>query len=160
MADKAIAATRRIVNDLRPLVLDDLGLVAALELMASSFARHSGVQVACEALGADGADAALPGDVANCLYRVAQESLNNIHKHAQARRVQLRVDLGVAGRVLLSVSDDGRGIQAQDLKRSGAFGVLGMDERVQALGGSLRVVAAEGGGTCVEAMLPLQGVPG
>jgi PAS domain S-box-containing protein len=160
MADKAIAATRRIVNDLRPLVLDDLGLVAALELMASGFARHSGVQVTYEALGADGADAALPADLANCLYRVTQESLNNIHKHAQAHRVQLCVDLSVAGQVRLSVSDDGKGIQAQDLKRSGAFGVLGMDERVQALGGSLRVAAAEGGGTCVEAVLPLHGSPG
>ena len=160
MADKAIAATRRIVNDLRPLILDDLGLAAALELTAHAFARHSGVQVQCETLGAEGADAALPGDVANCLYRVAQESLNNIHKHAQARRVQLRVDLSRADRVLLSVSDDGKGIQAQDLRRADAFGVLGMDERVQALGGALRVVAAAGGGTCVEAVVPLAGARG
>ncbi len=159
MADKAIAATRRIVTDLRPPVLDDLGLVAALELTASGFAHHSGVQVACEALGADGADAALPGDVANCLYRVAQESLNNIHKHARARRVRLRLDLSRADRVVLSVSDDGKGIQAQDLRRSDAFGVLGMDERLQALGGSLSIAAAEGGGTRVEAVVPLDGAP-
>jgi len=160
LADKAIGATRRIVNDLRPPILDDLGLSAALELTASGFARHSGVQVQCETLGADGADAALPGDVANCLYRVAQESLNNIHKHAQARRVQLCVDLRRADRVLLSVSDDGKGIQTQDLRRADAFGVLGMDERLRALGGSLRVVAAAGGGTCVEAVVPLSGAPG
>lgn len=159
LADKAIAATRRIVNDLRPPILDDLGLAAALELMAHGFARHGGVQVQCETLGADGADVALPRDVANCLYRVAQESLNNIHKHAQARRVHLCVDLRRADRVLLSVSDDGKGIQAQDLKRADAYGVLGMDERLRALGGSLRVVAGAEGGTCVEAEVPLTGAP-
>jgi signal transduction histidine kinase len=155
---EVIDATRRIVMDLRPQILDDLGLAAALDEMMSRFAKRKGIDFDLEIIGdAARADADF-APIATCLYRIAQESLNNIHKHAGASFVHLCLDLSTPGRVTLSVHDDGKGIRPEDRGKRSAFGLPGMEERVRALGGSLAVCVAAGGGTTVRATVP-GGVP-
>jgi len=157
MAGKAIAATRRIVNDLRPQILDDLGLSAALRSMVGGFAVRTGIQCECQTLGDDGADEALAAVVADCVYRLAQESLNNVHRHARATKVHVLLDLTAQDKLVLRIADDGTGISAGALKKPGSFGLLGMEERVNSLGGQLRIGPATRGGTLVEAELPVTG---
>jgi PAS domain S-box-containing protein len=154
VAGDAIAATRRIVNDLRPRILDDLGLSAALRTMVDGFATRTGIRCECQVLGPDGADESLPAELTDGLYRVAQESLNNVSRHARASRAQVLLDLSGGERVLLRITDDGRGIRPEDLQKPDSVGILGMDERVSSLNGRLRVEPASAGGTVVEAVVP------
>jgi signal transduction histidine kinase len=150
LAGSAITSSRRIVNDLRPLLLEELGLVAALQALAAQFSLRTGIAATVESGGRALADDAVPGPLAICLYRVAQESLNNVAKHAGAQRVQLRL-LGLDdGGVMLRVTDDGRGIGDAERRKPQSFGLRGMSERVRALGGRLRVERGANGGTVVE----------
>ncbi len=156
LAAAAIESTRRIVNDLRPQVLDDLGLVAALQVLASHFSRASGVACQVRAEPAAAQRAALSADVATCLYRVAQESLNNVAKHAQANEVQ--IELARAGQqgIVLRVRDDGSGMATASPRKPDSFGLLGMQERLRRVGGSLKLHSQSGGGTTVEARVPMK----
>lgn len=154
IADLALEAVRRIVSDLRPRILDDLGLVAALESMATDFQAHSKIACALQVRGAQGADSQLSAETATSLYRVAQEALNNVHKHAGATAVKLTLDFESADGVVLLIDDDGKGIDLADLSKSGSFGLQGMGERVQALGGHLSVEPGPEGGTRVATTLP------
>jgi PAS domain S-box-containing protein len=150
LAGSAITSSRRIVNDLRPLLLEELGLVAALQALAAQFSLRTGIAASVDTGGRALADDAVPGPLAICLYRVAQESLNNVGKHAAARRVQLRL-LGLDdGGVVLRVTDDGRGIGDGERRKPQSFGLRGMNERVRAFGGRLRVERGADGGTVVE----------
>jgi PAS domain S-box-containing protein len=146
LATAAIVSSRRIVNDLRPQLLEELGLVPALEVLARQFAERSGVEVAIESDAASTEPQAVPAAVALCLYRVAQEALNNVAKHAQARRVRIELRAIDAGGWRLRVADDGVGLQQGDRLKPGSFGLRGMAERVRALGGDLRLEATPGGG--------------
>jgi signal transduction histidine kinase len=92
--------------------------------------------------------------VADCLYRVAQESLNNVARHARATRVDAVLDLSDRDTVVLRITDDGIGIKLADVRKPDSFGILGMGERVGWLSGTLRIVPADGGGTVVEVTLP------
>ena len=92
----------------------------------------------------------MPEAVAICLYRLAQESLNNAAKHSMARHVQLRLASPAAGRWALRIADDGQGLQPGDLRKPMSFGLRGMAERVRALGGTLRVNGVPGHGVVVE----------
>jgi len=149
-----VTSARRIVNDLRPPMLENLGLVPALQALAADFAKQTGT--ACEVV----ADAALergdavPMDVATCLYRVVQEALNNVRKHAQARRVCVTLTLGPGADYQLRVADDGLGIRDGDRGKPESLGLLGMQERVHALGGSLGVSGASGFGTGIDVQIP------
>jgi signal transduction histidine kinase len=153
LATAAIASTRRIVNDLRPQMLEELGLLAALEALAADFAQRTGIDCRVDSDG----DVELEPSVATCLYRVAQESLNNVLKHADARQVQIAI--GCDGdRVRLNVRDDGKGLQATDRHKPHSFGLVGMSERVHAAGGSLRIDSAPARGTRVEVEVPAAAV--
>ena len=150
MIDAAVASTRRIAADLRPLVLDDLGLVAAIEWLAQSFQQRSGVP--CE-LDVDD-DAELGEPYATAVFRIVQESLTNVAKHAQARVVSVavrKVDDGVR----LRVCDDGVGFDARASRKPGSLGIAGLRERVQLLQGSARIESSPGRGTTVEAFIPV-----
>lgn len=149
--DQLIESTRRIIGDLRPAVLDTLGLSAALHAMADRLRARSGQSVVVRVLGPAGADANLPAEVADCLYRIAQEALNNVQKHAGARRIRLVLDLRDRKLAKLEVFDDGRGIDSGKLHKPGSFGLLGMRERLYAIGGNLSVEAGPRGGTRVRA---------
>jgi PAS domain S-box-containing protein len=154
-AASAIESTRRIVNDLRPQLLDDLGLVAALQALCEHFSRASGIacRVQASAEASEQVAAAAP-HLATCLYRVAQESLNNVAKHARASEVRIDLDTHATRGLTLRVSDDGSGMSAGARRKPGSFGLLGMSERLRMLGGALQVTSAPGQGTTVEASLP------
>lgn len=144
---EGIATVRRISAALRPPLLDDLGLEAALGLACRQFAERTGV--VCEATLADGGR--LSANQANQLYRIAQEALTNVARHAQARRVRVE---GVAseGEYRLAVEDDGVGMAPQ--ARS-SLGLLSMRERAALAGGELRIGAGAAGGVRIEARVPL-----
>jgi len=143
---------RRIVEDLRPSLLDNLGLSAALQSYCEDYARVTGLD--CDVLVDGDIDAAGPMH-AIALFRIVQESLNNIAKYAQARNVIVHLDR--EGEVLsLEVSDDGIGIPTDAFSRSKSHGLLGMRERALLLGGKLDVARGVNGvGTCVRASIPL-----
>ncbi len=154
LAAAAIASTRRIVNDLRPRMLEDLGLGPALEALAAAFQQRTGIATRVDA-DPRASDAALASAATTiCLYRVAQESLNNVAKHAQARSATIDLELTDEGRLVLRVIDDGQGFADDARRKPESFGLLGMHERVRALDGSVRVESEPGAGTTVEVDLP------
>jgi len=159
LAARAIQSTRRIVNDLRPQMLEDLGLVDALHALATQFAQRTGIACTVDTPGA-AADALMVSPaLATCLFRVTQEALNNAAKHSQASRVGVRIVVLTTHQVALSIVDNGRGVQPADRAKPGSFGMLGMNERVRAQGGTLRVERLAAGGTLVEAVVPMGGAP-
>ncbi|MES2318641.1 MAG: CHASE3 domain-containing protein [Pseudomonadota bacterium] len=143
---------RRIVENLRPSMLDHLGLSSALLSYCGEYARVTGLD--CEALIEPETDAAGPMQ-AIAVFRIVQEALNNIAKYAQARHVI--VQLAREGNMLaLEIIDDGIGIDAEELAKPKSHGLLGMRERALLLGGSLQVKRGIGDrGTCVEALIPV-----
>ena len=149
--DSTVAATRRIAADLRPLVLDDLGLLAALEWLATETSRRHGFQLH---LSVDPQCENLAEPLASQVYRIVQESLNNAGRHAAASEVW--VDLRIIGEELhLGVQDDGRGLRPADLSKKGSFGLVGIRERVYTLAGSVEILGDNGKGTAVRVRLPL-----
>ncbi|MFM2403093.1 MAG: hypothetical protein RL223_973 [Pseudomonadota bacterium] len=153
----ALSSTRRIVSDLRPEPLEDLGLVAALEAMCVQHAERTGTDCTFE-LAPGACEAELGGSaIVSGLYRIAQEALNNVAKHARATTVRLRLDCSPHELVLLRISDDGVGLDRLDPRRTGSYGLRGMGERARALGGQLRVEGRPGQGTTVEILVPIFG---
>lgn len=155
LATNAIVSTRRIVNDLRPQMLEDLGLVPALEALATRFSQRT--RIACEvhARGRFRADGDVPPAVATCLYRITQEALNNVVKHADAGRVVVQLEDDPEGSVVLGITDDGIGLTPKDRRKPDSYGLHGMDERVRALKGRLLISSEPGKGTTVQVVLPL-----
>jgi len=150
--DDVMIAVRRIITELRPSILDHLGLVDAIEWQAQEFAARTGLAldldlvVACEP----------PTDtIATAVFRMLQEALTNIAKHASATcvRVALRVD---ADALTLDVSDDGRGITREELRGAHSLGLLGLRERALALGGEVAVTRNTSTGTTVALRLPMR----
>jgi signal transduction histidine kinase len=146
--EEAVASVRRIALSLRPSMLDDLGLVPALEWQAREIGNRTGLNVEIDA-GAIAGD--LPDSHRTCIFRVVQEALRNSVRHAGAHRAT--VGIVQAGRSIeLRVEDDGRGFTPS---RTRGLGLLGMEERVAQLGGTFRVTSEPGRGTIVRAELPL-----
>jgi two-component system NarL family sensor kinase len=138
-----LGEVRRISHGLRPALLDDLGLAAALEHLAREFAEHSGMPVAFSGKGAlDG----LPPAVSTVLFRVAQEALTNIERHARAHHIDLQLERN-RERVLLTIADDGAGFDAQDVEThpQRGIGLRNMAERLDAVGGTLGISSTAAG---------------
>jgi signal transduction histidine kinase len=151
-----ITALRGIIADLRPPALDELGLEAALRTLAERAGTAHGLVVELDLqLG----ERRLDAEVETIAYRVAQEALTNVAKHAGATRVQLGLR-ATAWALDLRVRDDGRGLKHSGAKRSGGYGITGMRERAEIGGGSVRVESRAGGGTSVALTLPLAPPPG
>jgi PAS domain S-box-containing protein len=150
MLDACVAATRRIAADLRPLVLDDLGLVPAIEWLAQSFTQRHGVPCALDL----DESLALQEPYPTAAFRIVQESLVNVAKHAQARRVDVRVACE-AGHLVMHVRDDGVGFDPQAARKPDSLGLMGVRERAQLLQGSVQIEASPGAGTCVRVTIPL-----
>ncbi len=145
--NSSIALGRRIIEDLRPSTLANLGLVPALEILASEFGEHSGLTVHCAL-----APVKLSASAELVVYRLVQEALTNLSKHAQARKVWITL-LENDGRVEVSVRDNGVGFDTRVAPIS-AYGLLGMRFRVEAEHGVLVVTSAPGQGTLVQVWLP------
>src|SRR5437763_6375540 len=141
---------RRLAVELRPSALDDFGLVAALERLAESFAEQTAISVDFQTALAD---ERLPPDVETALYRIVQESLTNVVKHARARRVSILL-ARKNGAVKAVVEDDGRGFDPAEETEDG-FGLVGMRERLALLGGRLEVESGRDAGTTIAAEVPL-----
>jgi PAS domain S-box-containing protein len=157
LLDQTVASVRRISADLRPLMLDDLGLADAAGWLVEDFARRSGIECRIDLAPREALDA-LERNVAVTLYRVLQESLTNVARHAGARRVWASLALDER-EVRLEVEDDGRGIAPEEMTKSRSLGLKGMRERVRYLGGSFEAVRAARGGTRVRVSLPVTGAP-
>lgn len=150
LVDRSIEAVHRITVDLRPSVLD-FGIVAAIDWQAKEFEKQFGIS--CK-FSSNKKDVALHPDQATALFRIFQEALTNIGKHAQADRVVVR--LACSNRSMrLDVTDNGRGIGNEDRCKPKSFGIRGMTERALALGGQLSIGNAAGGGTEVSVRIPL-----
>jgi signal transduction histidine kinase len=141
---------RNLAVELRPTALDDFGLAAALERLSETFSERSGIATVVEAhLGNE----RLPAEVETALYRLVQEGLTNVVKHAAAGKVSVvlaRRDDGVG----VVVEDDGRGFAVEDV-REDALGIVGMRERLALLDGTLTVESSRAGGTALVAFVPL-----
>lgn len=159
LAEKAVASTRRIVNDLRPPMLEDLGLLPALEMLVGQFGQQT--RIACKLDAPEEVSDALMATpaIALCLYRIVQEALNNVAKHSHAGEVQIRLALAPPASVSVRVSDNGQGMGAADRRKPDAFGILGIHERVRAHGGSLQIDGKAGGGTVLDVLIPLVDAP-
>ncbi|HWJ93493.1 MAG TPA: ATP-binding protein, partial [Telluria sp.] len=147
--DRTIGIVRNVTSSLRPAALD-LGLTAALEWQVEDFARRSGIECM---LHTGETEVVLDDDQATALFRIVQESLTNVLKHAQATHVEVTLETQ-ADCICLEVSDNGRGFAADGPMR-GRFGLVGMRERVLVLGGTVQVNSAAGEGTTVSVRLPL-----
>jgi len=156
LLDRTVSSTRRISADLRPLMLDDLGLADAAAWLVDDFCKR--YNVACKA---DLAEAEtlqqVSKSVATAVYRAIQEALTNIARHAHAANawVILTVDEGA---IQLEIEDDGRGIAPDDLAKARSFGLKGMRERITFLGGSVDIARAPRGGTRLRMRVPLRGL--
>jgi PAS domain S-box-containing protein len=149
--DATMRAVRSTINNLRPTVLD-LGLNAAIEWQVNDFQRRSGI--ACE-LSMDENDLDLDDTRATALFRILQESLTNVIRHAQASRVQ--IDVHKQGNsIYMRVADDGIGIYPDCRRKANSFGLVGIEERVSALGGSLVIDTDRDSGTALIISIPLQ----
>ncbi|MGL6111935.1 MAG: PAS domain-containing sensor histidine kinase [Rubrivivax sp.] len=152
MVDETVASVRRIATELRPLMLDDLGLNAAIEWLAHGWAARMGIKVKLQ-LGRNDPDIDDAATIA--LYRMVQEALTNIARHALASEV--RVQVRQSGGVLtLTVQDNGTGFGEASMYREGSHGLMGIRERAYMLGGSLEIGNARGGGGRVTVRLPLR----
>lgn len=157
LLDNIVQAVRRIAADLRPLMLDDLGLADAIHALAQDFEQRHGlrVDVQVDRKMSSAARKALTDDrVSIALYRIVQEALNNVSRHARASHV--RIELAHRARELvLSVADDGVGVQGQAPVHEHQFGLLGVSERAEALGGRFELQHQATGGACLRVSLPL-----
>jgi PAS domain S-box-containing protein len=149
--DSLVTATRRLASDLRPLMLDDLGLIAALEWLAKTFSERAGMDIK---LTVDDPQAQIPEPFASALYRTAQESLTNIARHAQASSVVMHLEHD--GEYLqLTVHDNGRGIELTEMSKRGSYGLMGIRERMHLMGGTLEVNRHPMQGTQLQVRIPL-----
>jgi PAS domain S-box-containing protein len=151
MLDTAVASTRRIAADLRPLLLDDLGLAPAIEWLVQNFTQRTGVPCA---LDIDDT-LELQEPYATAVFRIVQESLVNVGKHAQATQARVRVAREADGTMVLSVEDDGVGFRQADPRKPQSLGLVGLRERAHLLKGEVRIASTPGAGTRVEARIPV-----
>ena len=154
MTADTLADVRRVIRALRPIYLDDLGLAPALEAMLRSIGAETGLEAA---FAVEGATRRLAPERELAVYRIVQEALHNVARHAQAKHVQVKLNYGHALRV--SVADDGIGFDVPDrvdaMTDLGHFGLVGMRERAEVVGARLEIRSAPGSGTTVELYLPL-----
>jgi signal transduction histidine kinase len=148
LAERTLSGVRDMALLLRPSMLDDLGLMAALEWQAREISRRSQMEVAVES---ENVPEDLPDEVRVCIYRLVQEALNNAVRHSGARNAEVIVAQLATG-IEVRVADNGRGF---DPARTRGLGILGMEERVKRLGGSFGIESKLGQGTTIDALLPV-----
>jgi len=147
----AITSLRRIATDLRPRALDEAGLYFALQAFRREFSEKTGIRVE---MFADEEELTLGDEASTAIYRIVQEGLTNVARHAQASAVTLSL-YRLNGSLLITIADNGIGIGEGDLAKPGSLGLLGMRERVWALGGEIAIGREEAGGTRIDITLPM-----
>ncbi len=154
LLDATVHAVRKIISELRPVLLDKLGLTAAIEWQAEEFQSRTGIACDCFITAED---AEFDRDCATAVYRIFQESLTNVIRHAEATRVS--VSFGRDDNAFeLEIRDDGKGIDGEPFSKAGSFGLIGMRERALLFNGTVAVAGAPGKGTTVTLTIPLAGL--
>jgi PAS domain S-box-containing protein len=151
LVEGTVATVRRIVTELRPRILDELGLAAAIEWQLTEFQQRTGLECV---LRSNVAELNLEAERATAVFRLLQEALTNTARHAQATRVLVAIEQG-RDELRFRVEDNGRGISEADLANSKSFGLLGMRERVNILQGELSIQGVPGQGTVIEIHFPI-----
>jgi signal transduction histidine kinase len=149
LIDDTLDTTRRLSTELRPPILDDLGLAAAIEWCARDFEARTGIRCVTQLAR----DQPITGPEALVLFRIAQEALTNVARHSGATTARVSLSADSAAN-LLTVWDNGRGITAEEQASASALGLVGMRERALVMGGDLHVLGAPGAGTTVTARMP------
>jgi signal transduction histidine kinase len=150
LIDSTIRRVKRICTDLRPGVLDDLGLIAAIEWQAEEFQKRTGIR--CE-VNFHPDDLVLDRELSTTIFRILQEALTNIMRHAEATKVEIRLERK-DGKVLLRVEDNGKGITQDRISDPRSYGLIGIRERANFLGGEVRIEGSADKGTAVTVNLP------
>jgi len=154
LVERSVNIVHRFARELRPTVLDDLGLIPALRAFLKSFTKQTGIRVN---LSAFAEVEQVNGDKRTVLYRVAQEGLTNVARHAQASRVELNIR-HLDGAICMSITDNGKGFRERRVlhaKKGQRLGLLGMRERLEMVGGNFTVSSQPGKGTTLLAHIPL-----
>ena len=154
LAVDTLGGLRRYAQELRPAILDHLGLVAAMEWMADKLITEDNIDADVQL---DMQRQELPHEVQLILFRIGQEALGNVKRHAEASKVVIRLESG-AGKIKMIIVDNGKGLaqtQVSDLSSAGKLGIMGMQERAQLLGGTLKIESELGKGTAIIVEIPL-----
>jgi signal transduction histidine kinase len=153
MAEQIVADLRRLTRDLRPIYLEDLGLVPALEMLGHDMRQATGLSIVFEKRGKE---RRLPPNVELALYRIAQEGLSNVVRHAKANQANVSLQF-TEQEVALTVKDDGVGFvvpeSPAEMAPAGHFGLLGVQERAESIGARLEIESAPGQGTRLQVFL-------
>ena len=153
LIDTTVSAIRRITQELRPSVLDDLGLAEAIEWQAEQFQARTGIICYCDC---SLENIALSQEQSTAVFRIFQETLTNILRHAQATRVDITVE-EKDGEFVLTINDNGRGITEDQKSGQHSLGLLGMRERAHLIGGKIDITGVEGKGTVVTLRILISG---
>ena len=156
MLEHTVAATRRIAADLRPLMLDDLGLVPAAEWLVENFKERHGID--CR-IAVSPADLELADPHATAVFRIVQESLANVARHAEAAHVEVNIACSDA-EINLRIRDDGCGFDLSHPRKPNSFGLVGLRERARLVDGEINIDTAPGRGTSIEVRIPFGGPSG
>jgi signal transduction histidine kinase len=141
----------RISHQLHPAILDDLGLAAALKNECVAFSEQYGIRTQFDP---DNVPRTIPHDISLCLYRVAQECLRNISKHAQASEVRVTLNRG-RDEIAMEIADAGDGFELENIKGKGGLGLISMEERIRLVNGAFSIRSEPGKGTLVKVRVPL-----
>jgi signal transduction histidine kinase len=152
LADGAIQTVRKIATELRPAILDSMGISAAIEWQAEELEHRTGIK--CEYTSTL-ENLKLDREHSTAIFRILQESLTNIVRHAKATKVNITLKEEADG-LVLEIQDNGKGISESDVKKKNSFGLLGMKERAWLLGGRVDVQGVQGKGTTIKVKIPLK----
>lgn len=150
LIDSTVEAVYRIAEDLRPVMLDDLGLVPAIEWLIQQFQNRTGIE---SELSIDGEDLAVSGQIATCVFRILQEALTNVSRHAEASKVVASLK-ATADEIVLEVRDNGKGMSFEQERKRKSYGLIGIRERTYMVGGAMDIASTPGAGTVLEVSIP------
>jgi signal transduction histidine kinase len=150
LMDTTIQSIKKLCTELRPGLLDDFGLAAAIEWHAEEFQEHT--EIECE-VSVTPQDISLSGESSVTIFRIFQEALTNVIRHAQATKVTATLE-ATNGQIVLTIRDNGKGIDKDEASKAGAFGLMGIRERARSLGGTMEVAGIRGSGTTLTVTIP------
>ena len=151
VVDNTVKTVRRISTELRPSILDDLGLFAALDWQCTEFEKRTGIKTSFLS-GAE--NIKLPAEISTGLFRIFQESLTNVARHAGATKMSTKLDIE-NGEILLTIKDNGKGFLITGIENKKTLGILGMRERVSLMGGEFKLFSIPGKGTEIKVSVPV-----
>jgi signal transduction histidine kinase len=150
LLDGSNQSIRRILSELRPRILDDYGLLEAIEWLGRQFTEATGIPVK---FITPEKDIKVSEQIATCIFRVSQEALTNITRYAHAKNVSISIKI-IEENIILTIEDNGIGFDTAAVQNKKSFGILGMKERVHSLGGKFELISSSGKGTKITVSLP------